>query len=126
MCNLVAAVKTARYYEMDGSDVIFTPLTDSMELYDSRLQELNKANGPYTRDDAVAHKSRWLDGITTESMRELGYAASKQLHNFKYFTWVEQQQRDVDDLRRLWDRDSGRRCTRRRWSGTMRSEPSTN
>ena len=36
-------------------------------------------------------------------MRELGYQDRKALHNFKYFTWVEQQQRDVEDLRRLWD-----------------------
>ena len=38
-------------------------------------------------------------------MRELSYADRKQLHNFKYFTWVEQQGRDANDLRKLWDPD---------------------
>ncbi len=103
--NLVSAVKTARYYDMDGRDVIFTPLTDSTELYTSRLAELNEAHGPYIREDALRHRERWLQGITPDHVRELGYQDRKQLHNFKYFTWVEQQQRDVDDLRRLWDRD---------------------
>ena len=38
-------------------------------------------------------------------MRELSYHDRKTLHNFKYFTWVEQQGRTVEELRRLWDRD---------------------
>ena len=33
ICNLVAAIKTAKYYDMDGRDVIFTCLTDSAGLY---------------------------------------------------------------------------------------------
>ena len=33
------------------------------------------------------------------------YQRRKQLHNFKYFTWVEQQQRDANDLRALWSPD---------------------
>ena len=103
--NLVSAIKTARHYDMDERDVIFTPLTDSTELYTSRLAELNEAHGPYTREDALRHRDRWLLGITPDYVRELNYQDRKQLHNFKYFTWVEQQQRDVDDLRRLWDRD---------------------
>jgi hypothetical protein len=38
-------------------------------------------------------------------MRELTMADRKALHNFKYFTWVEQQGRGSDELRRLWDDD---------------------
>ena len=105
ICNLVAAVKLARYYEMDSRDVIFLPLTDSMEMYGSRMAEETALHGPYTERDAMAHKARWLDGIVTDNLRELNFRDRKALHNFKYFTWVEQQQRDVEDLRRLWDPD---------------------
>ncbi|RMH11731.1 MAG: hypothetical protein D6695_08510 [Planctomycetota bacterium] len=38
-------------------------------------------------------------------MRELSYNDRRALHNLKYFTWVEQQQRSVDELDRLWDPD---------------------
>jgi hypothetical protein len=38
-------------------------------------------------------------------VRELTYHDRKTLHNFKYFTWVEQQGRTVEELRQLWDRD---------------------
>ena len=48
ICNLVAAIKTARHYDMDSRDVIFTPLTDSMELYASRREEMTAQHGPYT------------------------------------------------------------------------------
>jgi cysteine synthase len=105
LCNLVASIKTARYYDMDGRDVIFTPLTDSMQLYSSRMQEAEEAQGPYTTRMADQHYARYLQGITTDHLRELTYADQKALHNFKYFTWVEQQGRTSDELRQLWDED---------------------
>jgi cysteine synthase len=101
--NMLSAVKTAKYYEMDSNDVIFTVFTDSMELYGSRLEELNKERGAYTRDNALADMERRLLGETTDHMRELDFYDRKALHNLKYFTWVEQQGRTSEDLRKLWD-----------------------
>ena len=105
ICNLVAAIRTARYFELDGRDVIFTPLTDSVELYGSRLEELRAARGAYGRDDATRDFGRYLEGIGVGDLRELGYRDRKALHNLKYFTWVEQQGRDVEELRALWSPD---------------------
>jgi cysteine synthase len=105
ICNLVASIKTAHYYDMDGRDVIFTPLTDSMQLYSSRMQEAEQAHGPFTTRMADQHYARYLQGISTDHLRELNYADRKALHNFKYFTWVEQQGRTSDELRQLWDDD---------------------
>jgi cysteine synthase len=105
LCNLVASIKTARYYDMDGRDVIFTPITDSMELYLSRMQEMQEMHGSYNTHLADQHYGRYLQGATTDYVRELTYADQKALHNFKYFTWVEQQGRKADDLRRLWDEE---------------------
>ncbi|MDH3532091.1 MAG: pyridoxal-phosphate dependent enzyme [Gammaproteobacteria bacterium] len=105
LCNLVASIKTARNYAMDGRDVIFTPLTDAMDLYASRMQEARVSHGPYTQQLAEQHYARYLQGIEPDHLRELGYADRKALHNFKYFTWVEQQGRTADELRQLWDDD---------------------
>ena len=105
LCNLVASIKTARYYEMDSRDVIFTPLTDSMDLYSSRMQEMEANHGPYNSHLADQHFGRYLQGVTTDHLRELSYPDRKALHNFKYFTWVEQQGRSADELRQLWDPD---------------------
>jgi cysteine synthase len=105
ICNLVAAIKSAKYYDMDSKDVVFTCLTDSADLYGSRLAELTDEHGPYTRDHAIADRARYLDGIVTDHLRELNYSDRKALHNFKYFTWVEQQGRTIDELNELWDPD---------------------
>ena len=105
ICNLVASIKMAKFYEMDGRDVIFTPLTDSMELYQSRMAEYQALEGDFEERHAVRAFSRYLEGAGIEHMRELGYWDRKKLHNFKYFTWVEQQQRGVDELRELWEPD---------------------
>ncbi len=105
ICNLIAAIKTAQYYGMDNRDIIFLPMTDSAEMYTSRLPELAAAHGAYDRDQAIADQARWLAGVTPDHMRELTHHDRWTLHNFKYFTWVEQQGRTVEELRQLWDRD---------------------
>ena len=105
ICNLVAAIKTAKYYDMDSRDVIFLPLTDSMELYESRMEEMKEEEGNYTEAMAIAHHARYLQGTQTDHVRELTYADKKALHNFKYFTWVEQQGRSSEELNQLWDED---------------------
>ena len=105
LCNLVAAIKTARYYDMDSRDVIVMPLTDAMSMYSSRLQEMTESHGTYDSQLANRHYARYLQGITPDHLRELTYADQKALHNFKYFTWVEQQGKTSDELRQLWDED---------------------
>jgi cysteine synthase len=105
ICNLIAAIKAAKYYELDARDVIFTPLTDSMDLYGSRQQELREEHGPYTRETAARHFSRYLEGIQVDNIKELSFTDRKALHNLKYFTWVEQQGRTSEELAALWEPD---------------------
>ena len=105
ICNLVAAIKAARYYDMGPNDVIFFPMTDSMELYASRTQEMAEQHGAYTREAAAVHHGRYLLGAQTDHLRELTYFDRKALHQFKYFTWVEQQGRSSDELNALWSDD---------------------
>ncbi len=104
ICNLVSAIWTARYYDMDGRDVIFLPLTDSMDLYASRVAEMAAQHGPYTADLAARHYARSLQGCDPTTFLELTYF-DRKAHNFKYFTWVEQQGKDSEELRALWDED---------------------
>jgi len=101
--NLLSAIKTAKYYEMGKDDVIVTVFTDSMELYGSRLKEMEKEMGKYTRENALVDFERRLLGCSVDYMKELTYTDRKAVHNLKYFTWVEQQGRTSDELRQLWD-----------------------
>ncbi len=100
--NLLAAIKTARYFELDEGDILFTCFTDPAALYRTRLAELSAERGAYTDRLAEIDFERWLLGATTDHLRELTYQDRKAIHNLKYFTWVEQQGRTVEELHRLW------------------------
>ncbi|MFH1453202.1 MAG: pyridoxal-phosphate dependent enzyme [Armatimonadota bacterium] len=104
--NLLTAIKTAKYYEMTGRDIIFTIATDSADMYKSRVRELREQYGLYDEFQAQVDWERYMLGYSTDNMRELNYRDKKQIHNLKYFTWVEQQGKEVADLNQLWyDRD---------------------
>jgi cysteine synthase len=105
ICNLVAAVKLSRFYELTERDVIFLPMTDSMALYGSRIDELRKEHGKYTRERGARHFARYLEGIQIDGLKELGFHDRKAIHNLKYFTWVEQQGKTSDELNKLWEPD---------------------
>ena len=100
--NLIAAVKFARYYELTEDDVVFTVFTDSMELYSSRVAELREELGEYSPASALKDHHRYMLGLSTEHMLELGYYDRKRIHNLKYFTWIEQQGRTVEELNQQW------------------------
>ena len=99
--NLVAAIKFAKYLELTESDWVVTVATDSMDLYRSRLDELAKERGDYRERDAE-RDLELLASTSIDHMKELRYYEKKAIHNLKYFTWVEQQGRDVAELRRQW------------------------
>ncbi len=102
ICNVLAAIKTAKYYELDENDVLLTPLTDSVELYRTRLTQLEKERGSYTKRVAVIDFERYLQGTATDHIKELRFVDRKTIHNLKYFTWVEQQGKTTEELNALW------------------------
>jgi len=107
--NLLAAIKTAKYYEFDEHDVIFTIFTDSVDLYRSRLAELNAERGAYTLLQAAQDYAGPLLHQGVEFFKELTYPERKALHNLKYFTWVEQQGKSAEELNAQWDPEYWRR-----------------
>jgi cysteine synthase len=106
IANLLSAVKMARWYEWGEGDAIVTVLTDSMDLYQSRLLDLRAAHGDFTARDAAVAFHHHLSGQGTDNMEELTYPARKRIHNLKYFTWVEQQGKSCREIQAQWY-DSG-------------------
>ncbi|PWB52341.1 MAG: pyridoxal-5-phosphate-dependent protein subunit beta [Anaerolineales bacterium] len=100
--NVLSAIKMAKYYEMGEHDVVLTILTDSMELYGSRIVEMQQEYGEYTENQAAADFARYLQGVSTDNMIELTYADRKRVHNLKYFTWVEQQGKTYHEIQDQW------------------------
>ncbi|MDX1524219.1 MAG: pyridoxal-5-phosphate-dependent protein subunit beta, partial [Anaerolineae bacterium] len=104
--NLVAAIKFAKYYELGPNDVVLTVLTDSVEMYGSRLAELNIERGDFTDLDAAGSFQRYLLGQSVDYIQELSYYDRKRIHNLKYYTWVEQQGKTYDEIQAQWYDDS--------------------
>lgn len=104
--NLASAIKFAKYNELNGNDVVVTILTDSMDMYQSRLKELTEACGQFTDFDANVVYSRDLMGLNIDNMEELTYYGKKRIHHLKYYTWVEQQGKTYDEIQSQWYDDS--------------------
>jgi hypothetical protein len=102
IANVLSSIKFAKWYELGESDIVLTVFTDSMELYDSRLQELREQHGEYSEMDAAADYHRYLLGCTLDYVEELGYWDRKRIHNLKYFTWVEQQGKTYEEIQAQW------------------------
>ena len=99
--NLVAAIKFSKYFELTEDDFVVTILTDSMELYGSRVEELAEERGQYTNIDS--HKDfQLLMDTGIDNLLELTHYEKKRIHNLKYFTWIEQQGRELTELNSQW------------------------
>jgi cysteine synthase A len=100
--NVLILHQNRKYYEMDENDVMITMLTDSMELYRSRLHEMHQEFGEYSEKDAAADFARYLHGESTDNMLELRYPERRRVHNLKYYTWVEQQGKTYEEIQQQW------------------------
>ncbi len=103
IANVLSAIKTAKHFDLNADDVLITIATDSAELYVSRLAELTAERGSYSLLQAARDHEKCMLGTTDDHTKELTYTDQKAIHNLKYFTWVEQQGKEVEDLRQLWD-----------------------
>jgi cysteine synthase len=102
IANLLSAIKFAKYYELTENDVVATLATDSMDLYRSRLGELEQAEGPFGQVEAAVAYNRYLLGERIDNLLELSYEDRKRIHNLKYYTWVEQQGRSYEEIQAQW------------------------
>ncbi len=101
IANILSAIKMAKYYELTENDYVATVCTDSLELYGSRLEELTKERGQYSEKDAYKDMEL-LHGTNTDNVLELNYYDKKRIHNLKYYTWIEQQGRKLEELNAQW------------------------
>jgi cysteine synthase len=101
--NIASCIKFAKYYELTENDMVLTVLTDSAEMYKSRLDEMEAERGKeYDVINAAVDHNRNILGLRTDSMEELTYQSKKRIHNLKYYTWIEQQMYDLDELNAQW------------------------
>ena len=102
VANILGLIKMAHHFELTEKDVLITLATDSAVMYGTRLKELDEIKGPYTEEQAYADWFRFILGQDDAHMEELTYTSRKRIHNLKYYTWVEQQGKELDELNDQW------------------------
>ncbi len=98
VCNIIGAIKTAKYYDMSSDDVVVTVATDAMERYGSVLAKLRDVQGPLDEAAATAIVDGCFHRAGIDWVQEGSREARERWHNLKYYTWVEQQGKSVAAL----------------------------
>ena len=93
ICNVLAAIKTAKHFGLGGDDVIVTVATDGAAMYQSERDLALAKYFPDGFDDVAAGEvfGEHLLGAATDHLRELTHEERDRIFNLGYYTWVEQQ-----------------------------------
>ena len=93
ICNILAAVKTAKYLRLGPDDVIMTVATDGAGMYGSERERIAARDFPagFGSADAAEVFGRWMLGIGLDGLLETTLADRNRIFNLGYYTWVEQQ-----------------------------------
>ncbi|HET8797181.1 MAG TPA: pyridoxal-phosphate dependent enzyme [Thermoanaerobaculia bacterium] len=100
LCNVIAAIKTAKYYRLGADDVIATVATDGAEMYASEAAKTLDRDfaGRFDLIDAATQFGRHILGATTDHFLELSLRDRERIFNLGYFTWVEQQGLSMEEF----------------------------
>jgi len=98
VCNVLGAIKTAKHYHLGPDDVIVTICTDAIDRYHSVMAEMTQTYGPMDDAEAAARLTAIFHGQKTDWIKDGTPDIRRQWHNLKYYTWVEQQGKTVQEL----------------------------
>ena len=98
ICNVIAAIKTAKLLNYGPDDVLITIATDGGALYPSeRVKTLaRRFNNDFTAVDAAEVFGEHMGAIGTDSMIDCTERDRNRIFNLGYYTWVEQQGTPLD------------------------------
>ena len=100
ICNVLAAIKTAKYEGYGPSDVVVTVATDGAAMYVSERELALDKYFPGGFDEVAAGEvfGEHMLGATTDNLLETTLMDRKRIFNLGYYTWVEQQGSSIEDF----------------------------
>ena len=98
ICNVLAAIKTAKLLDLGPDDALTTVATDGAALYPSERAKLlaERFGGEFDPAAAAQAFGEHLASVDTEHMIECTAADRRRIFNLGYYTWVEQQGTPVE------------------------------
>jgi hypothetical protein len=93
ICNVLAAIKTAKYLGLGPDDVIVTVATDGGEMYAAQRHQRLATQFKAGFDEVAAGSvfGEHLLGADIGALLELREHDRRRIFNLGYYTWVEQQ-----------------------------------
>lgn len=98
VCNVLGAIKTAKFYGLGKDDVVVTILTDAIDRYHSVMEQMTTTYGKMDETEAKVRLVSIFHGQKLDWIMEGTRQARARWHNLKYYTWVEQQGKTVEEL----------------------------
>lgn len=98
VCNVLGAIKTAKFYGLGADDVVVTICTDAIDRYYSVMEWLEGEEGKMDEAMASERVASTFHGQKLDWIAEGDTQARERWHNLKYYTWVEQQGKSVEEL----------------------------
>jgi cysteine synthase len=99
--NILAAIKLAKYHNLNENQAIITVATDSGEMYKSDYPMIRKRyfdSSELNEIMAAEIYGRYVLGIGIDHLQELSHYDKKRIFNLGYYTWVEQQNIPVEEF----------------------------
>jgi hypothetical protein len=98
VCNVLGAIKTAKHYRLGPNDVIATICTDAIDRYHSVMDDMRAQYGAIDDARGAAYVESIFHGAATDWIKDGTPDMRRQWHNLKYYTWIEQQGKAVEEL----------------------------
>ncbi len=98
VCNVLGAIKTAKHYRFGRRDVIATICTDAIDRYHSVMDAMAECYGAVDDARGLAYVEGIFRGQKTDWIKDGTPDVRQQWQNLKYYTWVEQQGKTVQEL----------------------------
>jgi hypothetical protein len=100
ICNVLAAIKFAKYLDLGADELVVTVATDGVDLYRSELTRILDRDFPGGFDTVSAAETygRYVAGAGVDNLLELKRPDRERIFNLGYYTWVEQQGVSVQDF----------------------------
>ena len=98
VCNIIGAIKTVRHYGLGPDDLVVTVATDALDRYHSVMEAVARQQGALDEAAATGRIERIFRGAGLDWILPGTPEARKRWHNLKYYTWVEQQGKTVEEL----------------------------
>ncbi len=105
IANIIGSIKMAKYYNLKEGDNIITIATDAIDRYWSVMKQLDEQFGKMDRAEAKSRHDRIFLGQELSGIFEEDKWTRERWHNLKYYTWVEQQGKTVEELNAQKEQD---------------------